>query len=112
MARNNKNLASFGDVASINNNNTNNNINNDVNNNNNINVNNGVEDVDNADGSLLDSILKGKKKKSNDAILTGIYLKKPLADILNQLGKKGGKGAKSRIVNELLEKAFKEKGLL
>lgn len=66
-----------------------------------------------ADPDFIDKLLvEGKKKKKDDLVLTGIYLQPDLAHILDSLGKKGGRGAKSRIVNEALRKVFTEKGLL
>ncbi|MDP4085787.1 MAG: hypothetical protein Q8934_14370 [Bacillota bacterium] len=140
MARKNKNLASFNDVArnNINKNvDVNNNIN--INDNNNdkitdrvndsantniieVNIPNENEDINNnvninnkpQERSYLDTLIEGKAKKSNEAetVLTGIYLQKDLSKILDSLAKKGGKGAKSRIVNEALRSIFIEKGLL
>lgn len=45
-------------------------------------------------------------------IANGIYLQKDILQTLNKLAKKGGRGAKSRIVNEALKEIFKQKGLL
>jgi hypothetical protein len=63
---------------------------------------------------FIDTLLEpGKVKiKKDDLVLTGIYLQPDLAKILDSLGKKGGRGAKSRIVNDALRKLFNEKGLL
>ncbi|MED4534218.1 hypothetical protein ABET51_15760 [Metabacillus fastidiosus] len=124
MARKNRSLASFGDVAD-----TNININNDVNEKDNIN---GNEDINNGDfennivtdnindidsdndhnNDYLDSLIEGTKKKSNQPVLTGVYLQKDVLQVLDRLAKKGGKGAKSKIVNEALRKVFMEKDLL
>jgi hypothetical protein len=61
----------------------------------------------------LDNLIGGNAKKTeNNTVLTGIYLQKDLAKALDNLAKKGGRGAKSRIVNEALRAVFKEKGLL
>lgn len=66
-----------------------------------------------ADPDFLDQLLEeGKKKKKDDLVLTGIYLQPDLAHILDSLGKKGGRGAKSRIVNDALRKLFTEKRLI
>lgn len=119
MARKNKNLASFDDLADINiniNNNINNNINEDDNNIVNNYVGNDTKSIDINDSKqddYLDQLIKGNiSKKKNETVLTGIYLQKDIAQILNKLGKKGGKGAKSKIVNEALRELFKKKGLL
>lgn len=52
------------------------------------------------------------KKKENETVLTGIYLQKDLSQVLDRLAKKGGRGAKSKIVNEALRTIFTDKGLL
>jgi hypothetical protein len=118
MARKDKRLPSFGEVA-----------NNDVNNNNNDynNVDENLEEGPPSDNkevvseprgeeSTLDKIInKPKSKKSiknYDKVLVGFHVERHLAAILDDLQGKGGKGVKSQIINELLEKAFKEKGLL
>ncbi len=128
MARKNRNLASFEDLAnhnidkSINNKNYNDNVHNDANINEMVEVNNkekegqgfninntAVETQDNYLDSLVSS---NEKKKVNSTVLTGIYLQEDLSHILDRLAKKGGRGAKSRIVNEALRAVFNEKGLL
>lgn len=96
MARKNKNLASFGDVARIENTEENN-MNKDINNNNN---------------DFLDNLIEGTKKKQEQNVLTGVYLNPSIVKVLDHLARKGGRGAKSKIVNEALEKIFKEKGLI
>lgn len=61
----------------------------------------------------LDKLIEGNVKKTDSGtVLTGIYLQKDLAQLLDRLAKKGGRGAKSRIVNEALRSIFVEKGLL
>lgn len=57
---------------------------------------------------LINDTLKRKDKPS----LVGVYLEEQVAEILDLLGKRGGRGAKSRIVNECLRKLFISKGLL
>ncbi|NRF95767.1 hypothetical protein HQN89_33615 [Paenibacillus frigoriresistens] len=61
---------------------------------------------------FLDSLLVEKSKKKDELVLVGVYLQPDLAGILDKLGKKGGRGAKSRIVNDALRKMFTEKGIL
>lgn len=152
MARKNRNLASFDELANSNinknsntnddvkiNENKNDNVNNDtykdanasVNKdddaNMNINVNNDVNDNINIkelnEGSqqsaaaketdYLDKLIEGHVKKSDTStVLTGIYLQKDLLKVLDSLAKKGGRGAKSKIVNEALRSVFIDKGLL
>lgn len=139
MARKKRNLATFDEFAetNINNNNsTNNGANSDINqinddnknisindnkyisDNENINTNVNVninEKNNNAEspGDYLDKLIEGNtKKKSNETVLTGIYLQKDISQILDRLAKKGGRGAKSKIVNEALKTIFEDKGLL
>lgn len=113
MARGKRDLAGFGDIAGANDN-----VNND--NNNKINTEEIGENKQMGElaastavesGSYIDELLGGGKKK-NELILTGIYLQSDIAAVLDRLGKKGGRGAKSRLVNEALKKMFQEKGLL
>jgi hypothetical protein len=102
LARKERKLASFGDVASekgIENDNINNNDN----------VNNNNEHEHGTD--YLDELIEGPKKKQEKA-LHGLYLDPDVAKILDNLGEKGGRGAKSKIANEALRKLFMEKGLL
>lgn len=105
MARKNKNLAGFGDVANI-----------DVNDNINSDNNNEVRTVEiettgNKEG-FLDQLIEGNQKKKKQAKVTGIYLEPEVEKTLDQLAKKGGKGAKSKIVNEALRLVFEQKGLI
>lgn len=96
MARKDRTIAGFDDVAGTN-----------INANNNDNINN--ESTDNPD--YLDKLLEEGKTK-NELQLTGLYLEPDLARLLDKLGKKGGRGAKSRIANDALRKYFLDKGLL
>ncbi len=115
MARKERNLASFGDMASENSVVENNEIKNAIVNknknvvrdNNDIIVNN-----DNKNEDVFDRLLEGKKKKQPKKVWTGVYLKPDIAQVLEILSKKGGKGAKSEIVNESLRRVFTEKGLM
>jgi protein involved in sex pheromone biosynthesis len=75
----------------------------------NVTGNNGEQTGDNPD--YLDKLLEDGKQK-NDLHLTGLYLEPDLAKLLDQLGKKGGRGAKSRIANDALRKYFLDKGLM
>ena len=127
MARKNRNLASFEDLAnhnidkSINNKNHNDNVHNDANINEMVDVNNKEKEDhgfnNNVAAETQDNYLdllvgSNEKKKVNSTVLTGIYLQEDLSQILDRLAKKGGRGAKSRIVNEALRAIFNEKGLL
>lgn len=132
MARKKRNLATFDEFANHNintNDSTNNDINKieddnenisvnenkDVNTNVNVNINENENNNNNDEshGDYLDKLIEGNaKKKSNETVLTGIYLQKDISQILDRLAKKGGRGAKSKIVNEALKAVFTEKGLL
>jgi len=107
MARKNRSLASFDDVATSNNNNDNKNVNDNVNINDNKKENN---DVNNDD--YIDNIINGTSEKKKKPVLTGVYLDPDIAKTLDSLGKKAGRGGKSKITNEALRKVFEEKGLL
>lgn len=128
MARKDRNLASFGDVANTIDNKNNNitdttnvNVNDNVNDDNNIelndNKNNNVVANNNNSINKNDSIdfinellnIQGHKDKY---AMRGIYIEKDLASVLDMLGKKGGRGTKSKIVNEALRKVFSESGLI
>jgi hypothetical protein len=58
---------------------------------------------------FIDNIGKKKEKKK---VFTGIYLDEDVAKSLDKLAKKGGKGAKSEIVNDTLKIILQQKGLL
>lgn len=60
---------------------------------------------------FIDEVIE-KGSKKNDLILKGVYLEPAVANILDRLGKKGGKGTRSEIANEALKRMFKEKALL
>lgn len=131
MARKNRNLAGFGEVAKINDNkNINDNVSANVNKNNNDNANdtnNNAVDINdninknintnvnvnnNDDGTdFIDQVMEGNKKKSTPTLM-GFYPEEDIAKTLNMLSKKGGRGTKTRIINEALRKLFNEKGLL
>jgi hypothetical protein len=99
LARKDRSLAGFSELASEKGSN--------ANNNDNVNVN-----VETGDPDYIDKLLDEGSKKKDDLVLVGVYLQPDLAQILSRLGKKGGRGAKSRIVNDALQKLFSEKGLL
>ena len=131
MARKNRNLASFADVANTSNVQENNNqinkdevtanveieikqddasvdsVNNHVNENSDI-----KKDEKNISNSNIISDLMKNQKYEDKYVMKGIYVEKELAAILDKLGKKGGRGAKSKIVNEALRKVFKESNLI
>ncbi|MCC3359465.1 hypothetical protein [Bacillus sp. REN16] len=131
MARKNRNLASFADVANTNNEQENNNqvtkevvnesleseikpdgvsvndVNNQVIENNDINK----DEKNNSNGDIISDLMKTQKYEEK-YVMKGIYVEKDLAAILDKLGKKGGRGAKSKIVNEALRRVFKESNLI
>ena len=74
--------------------------------NDNINKNDNVNDND-----IINEIVNNKYAKPKKT-LTGIYFDPTVEKVLNKLAKKGGKGAKSKIVNELVKEGFKKRGLL
>lgn len=129
MARKDRTLAGFGDVAKVNNDNNadnkndNNKVNSkdndfdanidiDLNDDNNVNVNKNKNSDNNGEEDFIDQLLSGKKKKETEQVVTGFYLRKDISQILDKLAKKGGRGTKSQIANDALEKLFKEKGLM
>lgn len=122
MARKDRNIASFGDVANTNKNVDNNkddsknkdnnkNVVNNDNNNKNIIENNNNNNID-----YIDNLISGNKKaeKENKKVFTQFYLEPDIYECIEGLIKKAGgkKGVKSRIANELFRNALKEKGLL
>lgn len=71
-----------------------------------------IAEDDEESGSILDELL-GKSQRIEDThVMRGIYIEKQLDKIIDRLAKKGGRGVKSKLVNEALKKLFREKGLL
>lgn len=71
-----------------------------------------IDEEDEESGSILDDLL-GKSQRIEDThVMRGIYIEKSLDKIIDRLAKKGGRGVKSKLVNEALKKLFKDKGLL
>lgn len=93
MSKRKRSLASFDDVAS----------------NNNINVNNNNVDKESEKDSISDLIRAGSKKKK---VLTGIYFDEDVLAVLDRLSEQGGRGTKTRIVNDAVKKLFQEQGLM
>lgn len=102
MSKKRKSLASFGEVANTNNN--------DVNDNDNVNDNNNVNVNKENKKSVIDEFLEVKPKKVMKP--TGIYFDADVLRVLDELATKGGRGAKSKIVNDAVKKLFQEKNLL
>ena len=73
-------------------------------------VNNTVDKSGNID--YLDSLIESQNSKKKKSVLKGIYFSEDIAETLDKLGEKGGRGTRSKIVNEVVRKVFKEKGLL
>lgn len=101
MSKQKRSIASFGDVAEINNKK-------DKNNNQNININVNEKNDDKMDP--LDKVIAKNKKKEDTHILKGIYFEKEIANAIDRIAEGGGKGIKSQLVNEAVKKVFKEKG--
>ena len=105
MARKNRSIAGFDQVAGDNtntNNNTNDNTNIETSNNVNTNIN---RDTNN---DALDQLLHVEEK---DRVMKGIYLDRDIAEVLSNQGKgKGRKASMSDIVNLVLREKFEEKG--
>jgi hypothetical protein len=91
LSRQGKQIAGFGKVASDDANKNNNNINVNINENN-----------------IIDK-LSGKSSKKD---MKGIYFDLEVAAALDDLGKQGGRGAISKVVNEATKKYLQEHGLL
>lgn len=60
---------------------------------------------------FIDTLLLGTNVKEIKTMI-GVYLEPDVANVLRWLGKKGGRGSQSKIINDLLKIAFIEKGLL
>lgn len=91
-----RNLAGFGDVANTNNNN-----------NNNININDNI-DI-NSNKNIIDNIINPTKQKKE---MVGIYFDPDVADALERIGKSGGRGAKSRVVNDIIRAYLEQNGFI
>jgi hypothetical protein len=61
--------------------------------------------------NAIDHILNNERVKST-RVQRGLYLDRDIDAVLSRLLKKGGKGAKSDIINDLLRAAFVDRGLL
>lgn len=60
---------------------------------------------------LLQSIFEQKKKRDSKKLI-GIYFDGDVAKVLDKIGKNGGRGAKSQIVNDVIREFFKKNDLL
>lgn len=69
-------------------------------------VNDSIEDSK----DFFDELKKGKKKEEKP-VYTGFYADPDIAKILNKWAKKGGRGAKTKIINEALRMIFEQKGI-
>lgn len=61
--------------------------------------------------NAIDTILNTDKSKST-RVQRGLYLDRDIDAVLTKLLKKGGKGAKSDVINDVLRAAFEARGLL
>lgn len=97
----------MGGASTTEENNINNNVNENINNNVNVNV-----DI-NDNQNFLNDLVSGKAKKKADTLInSGVYFEPEVYSILMTLAKRGGRGAKSKIVNDALKAAFKNAGLM
>lgn len=99
MAKRKSNVADFGSVS------------NDVNVKNKGKNNEKVND-ENKTYNDLNNILEDNERKEKEYVMKGIHMRKDLAKILDKKSKGKRKGTMSLIVNQALEKAFKEAGWL
>jgi hypothetical protein len=104
----------MGDTQKNNNNiNVDNNM--DINVHDNVHVNKNVNKNDNISVNVdyLKELVEGKvKNKKDELINTGIYFEPKVYSVLMAYAKKGGRGAKSRIVNDTLKSTFIQMGLM
>jgi UTP-glucose-1-phosphate uridylyltransferase len=84
-----------------------------VNDNINVYINDNVDNNNNIDNDFLNQLVQkpAPKKKSDSLINSGVYFEEDVFKILMDLSRKGGRGTKSRIVNDALKVAFKNAGL-
>lgn len=62
---------------------------------------------------MIDKIMSEKVTRRTDVLVqVGLYLEPDISNVLDELGRKGGRGARSQIVNDALRKYFKERDLL
>lgn len=104
MAKKDRTIAGFNDVASDG---TQPNINNE--NKDKINLKDNNKNNDSLDDVVNDS---GKNSKVNTHVLKGIYFEPEVAKAIDRLAVGKGKGIKSDLVNEAVKTAFKQKGWL
>lgn len=134
MSKQRRSIASFSDLAQVGNdnvngnedidvnNNVNVNDNNDDNKNNNDNDNNNSNDNKNDnrngnDNSIVnvyndDDILSSITKQPANKKPTGIYFESDVLEKLQELTKGRGRGAQSKLVNDVVKRYFIEKGFL
>jgi hypothetical protein len=101
--------------GAVDNNNTNIDVNVHNNVHDNVHVNNNVNENENISVNVnyLKELVEGKgRKKKDELINTGIYLEPKVHSVLMAYAKKGGRGAKSKIVNDTLKSTFIQMGLL
>lgn len=107
MSRKNRHIAGFDDVANRENKD---NIDKKVNVNINENSNKKSNDKENENIDPIDKIISENKKKDKTHILKGIYFEREVAAAIDRIGRQGGRGIKSQIVNEAVKRVFIEKG--
>lgn len=95
-----------------------------------INSNNEVDDKDNSEISIEHAIENGKenhmfvaidkaidealaiKKEKDKPVFHGVYFEPDVSAAINKIAKKGGKGVKSKLINDIVKAALQQKGLL
>lgn len=60
---------------------------------------------------ILKTIIEQKKRRDSKKLI-GIYFDGDVAKVLDKIGDRGGRGAKSELVNDVLKAFFKKQGLL
>ena len=61
--------------------------------------------------NLLQDLIEQKKKRDSKKLI-GVYFEGDVADVLDEIGESGGRGAKSKIVNDVMRDFFEKQGLL
>lgn len=87
------------------NNNNNNNINNDI-------YDNNIDNNQNVDDYFIQLAAGSTKRKQQNKVFTSFYMDPDLAPLVDKLAKRGGRGEKSRLINNAIRKALTEYGFL
>lgn len=68
-------------------------------------------DMISAIDKVIDTALATKKEKEKP-VFHGIYFEPDVSAAINRIAKKGGKGVKSKMINDIVKVALEQKGLL